>query len=182
MMAFRYGNTLIRLVQGDITTQDTDALVNAANSRLVGGGGVDGAIHARGGPAIMAELNVIRQRQGGCPTGEAVITTGGQLSASYVIHTVGPIYRGREDDAVKLAACYKNSLAVAAAHGIASLSFPSISTGVYGYPIKDAAPLALTTVWDELGHYNFAEIRFVLFSQQDYQVYAAAARRVFGAN
>lgn len=182
MMEFTSQNTLIRIVQGDITVQDTEALVNAANSRLAGGGGVDGAIHARGGPAIMAELDEIRARQGGCPTGEAVLTTGGRLTAAYVIHTVGPVYRGRGDEAAKLAACYRNSLALAAAHGIKSLSFPSISTGAYGYPIREAAPLALATVRDELGRYDFTEIRFVLFKDRDYQVYVEAAQQIFRIN
>lgn len=178
MLEFKIRNTFIRILQGDITEQDTQALVNAANSRLVGGGGVDGAIHARGGPAIMAELDQIRARQGGCPVGEAVLTTGGRLPAAYVIHTVGPVYHGRGDEAAKLAACYRNSLGLAARHNIKSLSFPSISTGAYGYPIRLAAPIALTTVRDEINRYDFTEIRFVLFSDKDYQVYTEFAPRL----
>ncbi len=128
-MKAKYRDTIITALVGDITLQDADGLVNAANSRLAGGGGVDGAIHAKGGPAIMRELDVIRARQGGCPAGQAVITGGGELAARYVIHTVGPVYDGRPSDPELLAACYANSLRLAREHGLRSLAFPSISTG-----------------------------------------------------
>ncbi len=157
------------LVQGDITTETTQAIVNAANSRLVGGGGVDGAIHAAGGPAIMAECRKI----GGCPTGQAVITTGGNLKAKYVIHTVGPIYReGVQGEEKLLASAYLKSLELASAKGIRSISFPSISTGAYGYPVKEAARIALKTTMDYLtGHPGIDLVRFVLFGAVDLEVY-----------
>lgn len=177
-MRIKYHGTLITVAVGDITVQDTDAIVNAANSRLAGGGGVDGAIHAKGGPAIMRELDVIRNRQGGCPTGEAVITGGGTLAARYVIHTVGPVYSGRPADADLLAACYRSSLSLAHRHGIKSLSFPSISTGAYRYPIAEAAPIAINTVLGELPAYSFSEVRFILFSERDWEVY----KRVFAGH
>ncbi len=177
-MKARFRDTLITALAGDITDQDTDGLVNAANSRLAGGGGVDGAIHARGGPAIMRELDVIRARQGGCPTGEAVITGGGRLAARYVIHTVGPVYSGRPGDAGLLASCYTNSLRLAAENGLRTLSFPSISTGVYRYPIEEAAPIAIAAVLAALPEYPLAEIRFVLFSARDYEIY----RRLLAAD
>ena len=170
-MKARFRDTLITALVGDITLQDTDGLVNAANSRLAGGGGVDGAIHARGGPAIMRELDVIRARQGGCPTGEAVITGGGVLAARCVIHTVGPVYSGRPADAGLLAACYANSIRLAGEHGLRTLAFPSISTGVYRYPIAEAAPVAIAAVLAALPLYPLAEVRFVLFSARDYEIY-----------
>jgi O-acetyl-ADP-ribose deacetylase (regulator of RNase III) len=162
------------LVQGDITTEATDAIVNAANTRLVGGGGVDGAIHAAGGPAIMAECRKI----GGCPTGQAVITTGGSLKAKYVIHTVGPIYRGGAQGEEKLlASAYRKSLELASAKRIKSISFPSISTGAYGYPTKDAARVALKTIVDYLtDHPEIQLVRFVLFGAVDLEVYEAALK------
>ena len=141
--------TKLSLVQGDITRQSTDAIVNAANSSLMGGGGVDGAIHRAGGPAILEECKDIVSRQGQLPTGEAVITSGGNLPARHVIHTVGPIWRGgarREPEL--LASAYHESLKLAAKNGLSSVSFPSISTGVYGYPVEEAAEIALRTVID----------------------------------
>ncbi|MDR3588314.1 MAG: O-acetyl-ADP-ribose deacetylase [Negativicutes bacterium] len=173
-MELRLHNTLIRAEVGDLTDQDTDGIVNAANSRLAGGGGVDGAVHARGGSAIMKELDAIRQKTGGCPPGQAVVTGGGRLKARYVIHTVGPIYRGRPDDAEVLASCYRVSLSLASGRGLKSLAFPSISTGAYGYPIEPAASVAVETVLAELVGYDFCEIRFILFSARDYQIYRAA--------
>ncbi len=170
-MKVKFRDTLITALVGDITLQDADGLVNAANSRLAGGGGVDGAIHARGGPAIMRELDVIRARQGGCPAGQAVLTGGGALTARYVIHTVGPVYSGRPSDPELLAACYKNSLRLAHEHGLRTLAFPSISTGVYRYPIGEAAPVAIAAVLAALPDYPLAEVRFVLFSARDYEVY-----------
>ena len=173
-----WGQTKILLVQGDLTEQDCEALVNAANSRLLGGGGVDGAVHRRGGPAIMRELDAIRTEQGGCPAGQAVITGGGALRARFVIHTVGPFYQGRPEEPEILAACYRSSLRLAAAAGLASLAFPSISTGIYGYPIAKAAPVALATVAAEVPNYAFREIRFVLHSAQDYAVYQQVLAQV----
>lgn len=162
------------LVQGDITTETTQAIVNAANSRLAGGGGVDGAIHAAGGPSIMAECRKI----GGCPTGEAVITTGGNLKAQYVIHTVGPIYRGGAHGEEKLlSSAYRKSLELASKKGIRSVSFPSISTGAYAYPIKEAARVALKTVVDYLTDHPEVElVRFVLFGAVDLEVYEAVLK------
>lgn len=170
-MKLLWRGTVIEAVRGDITEQDAEALVNAANSQLVGGGGVDGAIHARGGPSIMRELDRIRARQGGCPTGQAVITTAGRLKAKYVIHTVGPIYSGQGKDAELLASCYRSSLKIATDNGIRSLAFSSISTGVYRYPIEKAAPVAIDTVFTELPNDYFREIHFVLFSDRDYEIY-----------
>lgn len=163
-MRLMWDKTLVQAVCGDLTEQDTEALVNAANRQLAGGGGVDGAIHSRGGPAIMKELDVIRERQGGCPAGEAVITTAGRLKAKFVIHTVGPIFSGLRRDAERLANCYRSSLKVAAEHGIQSIAFCSISTGVYRYPIEEAAPIAIDTVFADLPNYHFREIRFVFRS------------------
>jgi len=162
------------LVQGDITTETTQAIVNAANSRLAGGGGVDGAIHAAGGPSIMAECRKI----GGCPTGEAVITTGGNLKAQYVIHTVGPIYRGGTHGEEKLlSSAYRKSLELASKKGIRSISFPSISTGAYAYPTRDAARVALKTVVDYLADHPEVElVRFVLFGAVDLEVYEAVLK------
>jgi len=164
----------IVLVQGDITTEITQAIVNAANSRLMGGGGVDGAIHAAGGPAIMEECRKI----GGCPTGKAVITTGGNLKAKYVIHAVGPIYRGGTHGEDKLlASAYRSCLEIASEKRIKSISFPSISTGAYGYPIRDAARIALETTRDYLAEHPEIElVRFVLFGAVDLEIYEAALR------
>ena len=132
----------VELVQGDITQQDADAIVNAANTSLLGGGGVDGAIHRAGGPAILDEC----KRLNGCPTGEAKITTGGNLTARHVIHTVGPIYRnGKSGEPDLLASCYRRSMEVAVENGLKTVAFPSISTGVYGYPFDEAAKIALVT-------------------------------------
>ena len=140
IMEKKVHQTLIQILSGDITRENTDAIVNAANSRLAGGGGVDGAIHRAGGPEIMAQCRKI----GGCPAGQAVITTGGRLQARYVIHTAGPIYRGGSaGEAALLTASYHNSLKLACEKGLQSISFPAISCGVYGYPIHEAAHLAL---------------------------------------
>lgn len=162
----RFGTTDLILKEGDITREEVDAIVNAANSGLLGGGGVDGAIHRAGGPAILEECRAIVARQGGCPTGEAVITGAGRLRARHVVHTVGPVWEGgRSGEPDLLASAYRNSLALAAANGARTIAFPSISTGVYGYPLAEAAPLALSVARDyALAHPDFAEIRFVLFS------------------
>ncbi|BEQ15055.1 O-acetyl-ADP-ribose deacetylase [Desulfoferula mesophila] len=168
------GQTRLVLTQGDITQADTEAIVNAANSRLAGGGGVDGAIHRAGGPEIMAECRKI----GSCPTGEAVITTAGRLKAKKVIHTVGPIYRGRPEDARLLASAYKSSLDLAAQHGLRSVAFPSLSTGAYGYPLDAAAKVALEAVRQgiEKNPGKFDEVRFVLFGQPAFDAFARVLR------
>jgi O-acetyl-ADP-ribose deacetylase (regulator of RNase III) len=173
-MKVKVNQSIISLKEGDITKEDTDAIVNAANSSLAGGGGVDGAIHRAGGPPIMEECRKI----GECPTGKAVITTGGNLKAKYVIHTVGPIYSGgRRDEAILLKSAYKESLKLASSKGLKSISFPSISTGAYGYPLKDAANIALKTVVDYLKtNSDLNLVRFVLFGQQAYDEYKRALK------
>ena len=162
----------LELVHGNITREKTDAIVNAANTSLLGGGGVDGAIHAAGGPAVLEEC----RRLGGCPTGEARITTGGRLPARFVIHTVGPVYRdGRQGEPELLASAYRRSLEVAIEHALRSVAFPSISTGAYRYPIAAAAAVALRTVSDflEAQPGQLDVVRFVLFSAADLRVYGA---------
>jgi O-acetyl-ADP-ribose deacetylase len=163
----------IELTLGDITHSDTDAIVNAANTTLLGGGGVDGAIHRAGGPTILAEC----RRLGGCPTGDAKLTGGGRLKARHVIHTVGPVYRdGGHGEAELLASAYRRSLEVASEHGLRTVAFPSISTGAYGYPVRDAARIALRTVRDYLAqHEEIEQVVFVLFSDGDLQLYREAA-------
>jgi len=151
----------ITIVEGDITVQDVDAIVNAANESLLGGGGVDGAIHRAAGPELLAECRTL----GGCPTGQARITKGYRLTARHVIHTVGPVWHGgdRDEDAL-LASCYRESLALARAHGIRTIAFPGISTGVYGFPVDRAAGIAVRTIGDEIrGRDDIAEVRLVCF-------------------
>lgn len=162
------------LVQGDITEQTVDAVVNAANSTLLGGGGVDGAIHRKGGPDILAECRDLRASQygRGLPTGHAVATTAGRLPARWVIHTVGPVWSQHEDRSGLLASCYRESLRVAGELGARSVAFPAVSTGVYGWPLDDGARTALRTVREEGG--VFDEIRFVLFDRHAYDVFAQA--------
>lgn len=173
------GETEIQIIGGDLTAQETEAIVNAANSSLMGGGGVDGAVHRSGGPEILEECRAIVARQGPLPTGRAVLTSGGRLRARYVIHAVGPIWRGgRRGEQALLAQCYLSCLRVAAGHGIKSLSFPSISTGAYGFPIREAAPIALRAVLAGLPGSGLAEVRFVLFSEEDLQVYEDAWREL----
>src|SRR5512135_1849563 len=170
-MEFQVGNAKLQLIKGDITDQEVDAIVNAANSSLLGGGGVDGAIHRRGGPKILEECKRLRAKEwpDGLPTGNAVITTGGNLKAKYVIHTVGPIWRGGfHDEAKLLRAAYRNCLKLAVASGLKSIAFPSISTGAYGYPTEEAARVAISTVKDYLEKEDRVEkVEFVLFSQRD---------------
>jgi len=174
-METKVNKTQLTLIRGDITEQDTEAIVNAANTSLLGGGGVDGAIHRAGGPSILEECKKIRAKQGGCPTGEAVITTGGNLKARYVIHTVGPVWSGgKRNEDLLLRNAYKNSLSLSRDKGIQSLSFPSISTGAYDFPIERAADIALSTVRDFLETHTFKEVRFVLFSEKDLNVYEEA--------
>lgn len=173
-MQKKFGNTLITLIKGDITKEECDAIVNAANSSLMGGGGVDGAIHRAGGPAILEECKKIVAKQGRLPTGEAVITTAGNLKAKYVIHTVGPVwYGGNKNEPELLKNAYYNSLKLATSYNIETIAFPSISTGAYGYPIENASIVAIGTVLDFLKkeRHNFKEIRFVLFSDRDYYCY-----------
>ena len=159
-----------RVIEADITTLAVDAIVNAANESLLGGGGVDGAIHRAAGPGLLAECRTI----GGCPTGEARITRGHDLPAAYVIHTVGPVWRGgAAGEAALLASCYRESLALARTHGLGSIAFPAISTGVYGYPQGEAAEVAARTVAAEIGP-DFEEILFVCFSAAAREAYAAA--------
>jgi O-acetyl-ADP-ribose deacetylase (regulator of RNase III) len=159
----------LEVTQGDITQQDTMAIGNAANSALAGGGGVDGAIHRAGGPAIMAEL---RARYKGCPTGSAVITSGGNLKTKYVIHAVGPRYSGSAKDAELLSGAYQKSLELCTQNKISSIAFPSISTGIYGYPVEEASRIALKTVTGYLkDHPEIQLVRFVLFDLRTYQVY-----------
>ena len=163
----------IELVLGDITEQDSDAIVNAANTTLLGGGGVDGAIHRAGGPSIVEEC----RRLGGCATGDAKLTGAGRLPARHVIHAVGPVYRdGRHGEAELLASAYRRSLEVAMTHGLRSVAFPSISTGAYRFPIAEAAAIALGTVAAVAAERQGALelVRFVLFSAADFAVYAQA--------
>ncbi|MBO0770509.1 MAG: O-acetyl-ADP-ribose deacetylase [Actinobacteria bacterium] len=164
----------ITLVLGDITAQPADAIVNAANSSLLGGGGVDGAIHRRGGPAILAECRELRTTRyaGGLPAGHAVATTAGNLPARWVIHTVGPVYSRREDRSETLASCYRESLRVADELGASVVSFPAVSAGVYGWPADDAARIAVATV--AAADTRVAEARFVLFTEDVHGAFARA--------
>ena len=175
-MDIRIHQGTLSLVLGDITEEETDAIVNAANERLAGGAGVDGAIHRAGGPAIMEECRKI----GFCPTGQAVITTGGRLKAAYVIHTVGPVYRGgTKGEAGLLRSAYLESLKLASAKGLKSIAFPAISTGIYGYPLAEAARIALKTAVDYLREQSDLErIRFVLFDQKTFDVFAEELRKL----
>lgn len=177
------GDTLIRLVLGDITDQDCDGIVNAANPSLLGGCGVDGAIHRKGGPKVQEECKAIRKTKypDGLPTGEAVVTTGGDLTARYVIHTVGPVWRGgSEGEGELLSRAYRNCLDSAQSLGIRSIAFPSISTGACGYPIEKASRVALDAAIDFLlkGNRSLKEVRFVLFSEADYKIYEDAFGRI----
>jgi O-acetyl-ADP-ribose deacetylase len=171
------GFVKLELVRGDITLETTDAIVNAANSSLLGGGGVDGAIHRAGGPAILEECRKIRAQRGSLPAGEAVITTGGELSARHVIHTVGPVWHGgTHGEAPVLRRCYQSCLALAREHKLHSIAFPSVSTGAYGYPVEDAAAVAVGTVGDELATDagELTLVRFVLFDDKTFESYARA--------
>ena len=158
----------IEVRQGDITRMQVDAIVNAANRSLLGGGGVDGAIHRAAGPRLLAECRTI----GGCPTGEARLTAGYDLPAKHVIHTVGPVYSGKPSDSRHLQSCYRNSLELAQANGVRSIAFPAISCGVYGYPIVAACKIAVDTCIDFLQKHDAPEkVIFVLFSAADCEVY-----------
>lgn len=177
-MKKKYGETTVELIQGDITKAEVDAIVNAANEKLIGGGGVDGAIRRAGGEEVVKACDEIREKQGGCPTGTAVITTGGNLPAKYVIHTVGPVWQGGSKDEDKLlASCYKESLKLAVENDINSIAFPSISTGVYGYPTELASIVALQTIRDRIIYYSQktpTNIQFILFDILTFKAYETA--------
>ena len=165
---------MIELVRGNIVHQEVDAIVNAANSSLLGGGGVDGAIHAAAGPELLAECRTL----GGCATGSAKITRGYKLAARYVIHAVGPVFTGAARDAELLASAYRACLRLAREHELSSVAFPSISTGAYGYPVDRAAPIAVRTVLD---HRASLLVRFVLFDQATHDAYERALKALVGA-
>jgi O-acetyl-ADP-ribose deacetylase len=173
------GHCQLQLLKGDITKIAVDAIVNAANSALAGGGGVDGAIHQAGGPEIMREL----ARYQGCPTGSAVVTGAGKLPAKYVFHAVGPRYRdGQHGEPEQLVSCYTTCLKLAAGHDVKTISFPSISTGIYGYPVEDAADIAVRTVAGWLADHRgpLKVVKLVQFSEQDHQVYRRHAQELRG--
>ena len=185
LLSFAYHGTKISVLHGDIVDQDTDAIVNAANSSLMGGGGVDGAIHRAGGPSILQQCLAIRKQEwpNGLPTGKAIITTGGNLRAKYVIHTVGPVWRGgTKGEKKNLTACHENSLRLAASNNLESISFPAISTGAYGYPVDLASSVALNSIkyrMNKIRNHNLKAIRFVLFTIGDYESFIDAARSLF---
>ena len=178
------GHSQLQLLKGDITAVAVDAIVNAANSALSGGGGVDGAIHRAGGPEIMAELDAIRSKIGRCETGNAVVTSAGKLPAKYVFHAVGPVYRdGRQGEPDLLASCYRVCLELGAVREVKSISFPSISTGIYGYPVDDAAEIAVKTVAAFLhdSRSSIRTVKLVQFSDFDHQVYRQHASSLRGS-
>ncbi len=182
-MEIQVGNSILELIKGDITDISADAIVNPANSSLMGGGGVDGAIHSKGGPKILEECKRIRETEwpDGLPTGKAVITSGGNLKAKYVIHTVGPVWLGGfHVEAELLKQAYRNSLKLAVSKGIKSIAFPSISTGAYGYPIEEASQIAVKTFKDFLEKEGKLEkVIFVLFSDYDLEIYLHVAKQIF---
>jgi len=167
----------VHVVRGDLTEQDVDALVNAANTRLLGGGGVDGAIHRAAGPELLDACRAIPEVRPGvrCPTGESRITPGFRLRAKHVIHAVGPIYRGRAEDARLLASAFRSSLELAAEHALQTIAFPAISCGVYGYPVAEAASVSRQVVLERA--WSLREVRFVLFSEDDFTAWRDAYRR-----
>jgi O-acetyl-ADP-ribose deacetylase (regulator of RNase III) len=178
-MRLTWGDSTIRILRDDITEQDVDVIVNAANSSLMGGGGVDGAIHRKGGPRILEECRLIRERDWpeGLPSGKAIITGGGNLKARQIIHTVGPVWHGGDqDESEVLGECYRNSLRLAESEGLRSIAFPSISTGAYGYPVDEASRVALETVKEFLEKEGGPiEVTFVLFDERSLATYARAA-------
>jgi len=177
-MEVKINECVLKLIKGDITKQNTDCIVNAANSSLMGGGGVDGAIHRAGGPEILEECKKIKEEIGGyLPTGEAVMTTAGKMPAKKVIHTVGPIYWKDKNPEKLLSNAYRNSLKLCLEKGYKTISFPSISTGAYGYPVEEASKVALNTVIKFLKeNKGLDEVRFVLFSDKDLKVYEEALK------
>jgi O-acetyl-ADP-ribose deacetylase (regulator of RNase III) len=181
-MEFKVGNATLELIKGDITDVEADAIVNAANSTLLGGGGVDGAIHRKGGPKILEECKRIRATEwpDGLPTGKAVITSGGNLKANFVIHTVGPVWLGGfHAEAELLKQAYRNTLKLAASKGLITIAFPSISTGAYCYPIGEASRVALGTVKAFLEKENkFEKVIFVLYSERDFEEYSKTAKNL----
>jgi O-acetyl-ADP-ribose deacetylase (regulator of RNase III) len=181
-MEFQVGKAILQLIKGDITDVEADAIVNAANSSLMGGGGVDGTIHRKGGPKILEECRRIRATEwpDGLPTGKAVITSGGNLKAKHVIHTVGPVWLGGfHVEAELLKQAYKNSLRLAVAKGLKTIAFPSISTGAYGYPIEDASGIAVRTVKEFLEKEDKLEkVVLVLFSERDFEIYLETAKSI----
>jgi len=183
-LTYKIGQATLSIIQGDITKQDTDAIVNAANSGLMGGGGVDGAIHRAGGPAILEECKIIVERQGRLPAGQAVITTGGRMKARHVIHTVGPIWLGGgQQEPDLLASAYRESLKLVADNNLTSVSFPSISTGAYSYPIDQAARIALKEIITFLSKpTSVKEVVFVLYGEANYKAYEAALKEIAGKN
>jgi len=180
-MQVQINKSILQIIQGDITNQNTNAIVNAANSSLMGGGGVDGAIHRAGGSAILDDCKQIVAKQGKLPTGEAVITTAGNMPSKFVIHTVGPVYRGGNADEPKLLAnAYQNSLTLAAEKKLESVSFPSISTGVFSYPLDDAANIALKTVIEFLrSNEQIKLVTFVLFDDRTFSTYQNMLNQLF---
>ena len=175
MYEINYGNSILRIIQGDITKQETDAVVNAANNRLAPGGGVAGAIHRVAGVELWEEC----KKLGGCETGEAVITKGYNLPAKWIIHTVGPIYSLSEEDPKLLSSCYENSLKLADREGIQTISFPAISTGAFGYPIREAARVAVDTICKTLKNLSSVEmVQFVLFDLKAYNVFEEVLKEV----
>jgi len=175
-MKAKVHQSTLEVVQGDITQQDIEAIGNAANSALAGGGGVDGAIHRAGGPTLMSEL---KAKYKGCLTGSAVITSGGNLKAKYVIHAVGPRYSGSPKDPELLSSVYRKSLELCTQNKISSIAFPSISTGIYGYPVEDASRIALKTIMDYLkNHPEIKLVRFVLFDSNTYRVYEGVLKEL----
>jgi O-acetyl-ADP-ribose deacetylase len=184
ILTYKVGQATLSIIQGDLTQQDTDAIVNAANSGLMGGGGVDGAIHRAGGPAILEECRKIVEKQGRLPPGQAVITSGGRMKARHVIHTVGPIWAGGgQHEPDLLASAYRESLKLAAAHNLTSVSFPSISTGAYGYPIDQAARIALKEIITFLSRpSSVKEVVFVLYGETNFKAYEAALAEMVGKN
>ncbi len=173
-------NARITVLQGDITKVKADAIVNAANTSLLGGGGVDGAIHRAGGPAILEDCRKIVSKQGGCPTGEAVITTAGRLPAKYVIHTVGPVWNGgSRQEREKLESCYRNSLQLAADHQLESIAFPNISTGIYRFPKNEAARIAVTAIHAFLQEQETVkEVMLICFDEENLLLTRAALQQV----
>jgi O-acetyl-ADP-ribose deacetylase (regulator of RNase III) len=171
----KIGKSILELTVGDITLQDTGAVVNAANNRLSPGGGVSGAIHRAAGPKLWDECRTL----GYCNTGEARLTGGYDLKAKYVIHTVGPVYSGSKDDAEKLESCYRNSLLLASQNNISSISFPSISTGIFGYPVEKASMVALKTIINFLKeHPEVSLVRMVLFTRGDYDIFLSSLEKI----